>query len=139
MANRQGFRTSHSYQNTIYALSISRLASLGTNPNSEPVNCPKVGCKTKLFRTQQLYRHIETKHPEEKRHTRNYSTNILSTSSSLSPSISTETPNIDNVALSSEDEEMDFSNNDYEEMPFFSTSESFVDDYLNDEYLKVCN
>lgn len=136
MANQQeSLQTRWCYKDTIYALPISRLVSLGTNQNAVPVVCPKVGCKTKLFLKKQLYRHIETKHPEDKLHTRNYSSSALS-------SLTTETttiPNTDEIVIN-ENEEMEFENSLYEEVPIINTQpDSYVDDYLNDEYLKVCN
>lgn len=135
-------RTTYIYKKTIYSFAITRLTSLGTNPNSVSVNCPKIGCKTNLFRTQQLYRHIETAHPEDKLHIRNYSSSFSSTSTAAEaePALS-----IDNVVFTdavemSSDEEMDIENDYYEEVPIANIhSESYVNDYLNDEYLKVCN
>lgn len=137
MANPQeSSRTSYSYKDTIYALPISRLVSLSTNPSAIPVNCPKVGCKTKLFLTQQLYRHIETKHPEDKLHTRNYSRNAPST---LTTAETATIPNTDETVIS-ENEEMEFEDVYYAGVPIINTQpDSYVDDYLNDEYLKVCN
>lgn len=72
MAN-QSSSSSWSYHDTIYSSVISKLVCLGKNPKSIPVLCPKQDCQFKLYLTQQLYRHIENNHPEDKLHSRTYS------------------------------------------------------------------
>ncbi len=132
MSNREPTRTSWSYQNTAYASVIRHLVTLGTNPDSTPVTCPKEGCIIKLYHIQHLYRHIEAKHPEDKRHSRIYSNH--------SPSTSTETSSNDVAMITENDneDEMEVVTDDYEEASFINLSQSFVDNFLNDEYLKVC-
>ena len=129
-------RKKWSYQNTIYAPAISRLVSLGSNTKSEKVFCPKNGCNEKLYLTQQLYRHIEEKHREDQLHTRKYSTKV-NFPRNYAPSTSATAPNTDDVSMNSENE-IEYSNDDHQETLLMNTSESFVDDYLNDKYLKVC-
>lgn len=142
MASQQeSVQTRWSYKDSIYSLAITRLTSLGTNSESVSVNCPKNGCKTKLYRKQQLYRHIETAHPEDKLHNRKYSNNAPST---LATAVAEEEeevtlPNTENVVMSDVEEMMETENDYHEEVPFINTQfNCFIDDYLNDEYLKVC-
>ena len=72
MASQGSSRSTWNYQNTAYSYAITQLNSLGKNPNSVAVACPKEGCPFQFLLTQQLYAHIERKHPEDRRHQRDY-------------------------------------------------------------------
>lgn len=67
MTNRSNTRC---YHGTIYEEAISMLSEFGTNSDySQFIVCPKEDCTTRIFTRFYLYKHIQSKHPEDILHT----------------------------------------------------------------------
>lgn len=60
------------YQNTIYKTVITQMGYFGPNKDKDKfVYCPNKQCENmfvKLYNRYYLYRHIEERHPEDKKH-----------------------------------------------------------------------